>query len=172
MGRESGAMSVHRPGCENRRKCLAGMGCCNLSRWFSDSVGGWRYNHPPESGGTPARGEKTAGVGWSRGRVEGRVIFCQILVALAYPHTSAARPPGSDPHRDGGRCTGGRMGLRMRVHDKEPIAQAMRRFKKLIERSGMQKELRAHQYYEKPCEQRRRAMLRKQKAARKAQGLI
>ncbi len=64
------------------------------------------------------------------------------------------------------------MGLRMRVHDKEPIAQAMRRFKKLIERSGMQKELRAHQYYEKPCEQRRRAMLRKRKAAHKAQGLI
>lgn len=47
------------------------------------------------------------------------------------------------------------MGLRMRVHDKEPIGQAMRRFKKLIERSGMQKELRAHQHYEKPCEQRR-----------------
>lgn len=64
------------------------------------------------------------------------------------------------------------MALRMRVHDKEPIAQAMRRFKKLVERSGMQKELRAHQYYEKPCEQRRRATVRKQKAARKAQGLI
>ena len=45
----------------------------------------------------------------------------------------------------------------------------MRRFKKLIERSGMQKELRAHQHYEKPCEQRRRAHLRKQKAARKGQ---
>ena len=64
---------------------------------------------------------------------------------------------------------GGRMGLRMRVHDKEPIGQALRRFKKLIERSGMQKELRAHQYYEKPCEQRRRAQVRKEKAARKAQ---
>ena len=56
-----------------------------------------------------------------------------------------------------GANEGGRMGLRMRVHDKEPIGQALRRFKKLIERSGMQKELRAHQYYEKPCEQRRRA---------------
>ena len=60
------------------------------------------------------------------------------------------------------------MGLRMRIHDKEPIGQAMRRFKKLIERSGMQKELRAHQYYEKPCELRRRAMMRKIKTARKA----
>ena len=64
---------------------------------------------------------------------------------------------------------GGRMPLRMRVHDKEPIGMALRRFKKLVERSGMQKELRARQHYEKPCEQRRRAQLRKQKSARRAQ---
>jgi small subunit ribosomal protein S21 len=61
------------------------------------------------------------------------------------------------------------MGLRMRVHDWEPIGQAMRRFKKLVERSGMQKELRAHEHYEKPCELRRRTALRKQKVARKGQ---
>src|SRR3954453_22426428 len=60
------------------------------------------------------------------------------------------------------------MSLRMRVHDKEPIGLALRRFKKLIERSGMQKELRAHQHYEKPSELRRRARLRKEKAANKA----
>ena len=48
------------------------------------------------------------------------------------------------------------MTLRMRVHDREPIGAALRRFKKLIERSGMQKELRSHQHYEKPCELRRR----------------
>jgi small subunit ribosomal protein S21 len=57
--------------------------------------------------------------------------------------------------------------LRMRVHDKEPIGAALRRFKKLIERSGMQKELRAHQHYEKPSEVRRRARIRKEKTARK-----
>jgi small subunit ribosomal protein S21 len=62
------------------------------------------------------------------------------------------------------------MALRMRVHDREPIGAALRRFKKLIERSGMQKELRAHQHYEKPCELRRRARLRKEKTARKTQG--
>ena len=64
------------------------------------------------------------------------------------------------------------MPLRMRVHDKEPIGMALRRFKKLIERSGMQKELRARQHYEKPCEQRRRSELRKQKQARRAQEQI
>src|SRR5436190_15413645 len=69
------------------------------------------------------------------------------------------------------REDGGRMTLHMRVHDKEPIGMALRRFKKLIERSGVQKELRAHQHYEKPSELRRRARLHKEKAARKARGL-
>jgi ribosomal protein S21 len=44
------------------------------------------------------------------------------------------------------------MGLRMRVHDKEHIGAALRRFKKLLERSGMKRELRSHEYYEKPSE--------------------
>jgi small subunit ribosomal protein S21 len=60
------------------------------------------------------------------------------------------------------------MPLRMRVHEREPIGLALRRFKKLLERSGFQKELRKRRHYEKPCEARRRAKLRKQAAARKA----
>ena len=60
------------------------------------------------------------------------------------------------------------MPLRMRVHDREPIGAALRRFKKLLERTGMQKELRRRKYYEKPCEARRRALLRKQSTIRKA----
>ncbi len=59
------------------------------------------------------------------------------------------------------------MSIRMRVHDREPIGAALRRFKKLLERSGLKKELRKHEYYEKPCEVRRRAALRKQRAIRK-----
>ena len=59
------------------------------------------------------------------------------------------------------------MTLRMRVHDKEPITAALRRFKKLLERSGVQKELRAHAHYEKPSEIRRRDRLRKERVARK-----
>jgi small subunit ribosomal protein S21 len=64
--------------------------------------------------------------------------------------------------------SGERMPLRMRVHEREPIGLALRRFKKLLERSGIQKELRKRKYYEKPCEARRRAELRKQSAIRKA----
>jgi small subunit ribosomal protein S21 len=60
------------------------------------------------------------------------------------------------------------MGLRMRVHEREPIGAALRRFKKLIERSGMKRELRAHEYYEKPCEARRRKATSRIKAMKKA----
>lgn len=60
------------------------------------------------------------------------------------------------------------MTLRMRVHDREPIGAALRRFKKLLERSGLIKELRKRRHYEKPCEARRRAHLRKQSNIRKA----
>ncbi|MCC6421513.1 MAG: 30S ribosomal protein S21 [Gemmataceae bacterium] len=60
------------------------------------------------------------------------------------------------------------MTLRMRVHDREPIGAALRRFKKLLERSGLKRELRERQHYEKPCEVRRRAKLRKQRASRTA----
>jgi small subunit ribosomal protein S21 len=60
------------------------------------------------------------------------------------------------------------MGLRMRVHDREPIGAALRRFKKLLERSGLKKQLRAHEYYEKPCDARRRQEARRKSAIRKA----
>ena len=59
------------------------------------------------------------------------------------------------------------MPLRMRVHEREPIGLALRRFKKLLERSGTLKELRKRKYYEKPCEARRRAQLRKLSNIRK-----
>jgi small subunit ribosomal protein S21 len=60
------------------------------------------------------------------------------------------------------------MPLRMRVHEREPIGAALRRFKKLLERSGLTKELRKHKHYEKPCELRRRAEQRKQSAIRRS----
>jgi small subunit ribosomal protein S21 len=56
----------------------------------------------------------------------------------------------------------------MRVHEREPIGAALRRFKKLVERSGVKAELRAHEYYEKPCDRRRRQEARRKQAIRKA----
>jgi small subunit ribosomal protein S21 len=55
----------------------------------------------------------------------------------------------------------------MRVFEREHIGAALRRFKKLLERSGIKKELRKRKYYEKPCEVRRRAELRKLSNIRK-----
>lgn len=61
------------------------------------------------------------------------------------------------------------MPIRMRVHDREPIGAALRRFKKLIERSGMKKEIRSHEYYTKPCEQRTRKELARLRAIKKGE---
>jgi len=60
------------------------------------------------------------------------------------------------------------MSVKMRLHNQEHIGAALRRFKKLLERSGMKRELRAHEYYEKPCEARRRKEARRKNAIRKA----
>src|SRR5262249_29469499 len=76
-----------------------------------------------------------------------------------------SRPPACGPAA--ADHEGGNMPLRMRVHDREPIGAALRRFKKLLERSGLTKELRKRKHYEKPCEVRRRAALRKASAIRK-----
>lgn len=63
------------------------------------------------------------------------------------------------------------MGLKMRLHNQEHIGAALRRFKKLVERSGMKRELRAHEFYEKPCEERRRKAASKRRAAKKASSM-
>lgn len=60
------------------------------------------------------------------------------------------------------------MPLRMRVYEREPIGAALRRFKKLLERSGLTKELRKRKHYEKPSEERRRLQQRRENTIRKA----
>ncbi|MEM1067740.1 MAG: 30S ribosomal protein S21 [Planctomycetota bacterium] len=56
----------------------------------------------------------------------------------------------------------------MRVRDRESIQEAVRRFRKLVERSGLKREMRRRQYYEKPSETKRRARLRAQRRAASA----
>lgn len=46
--------------------------------------------------------------------------------------------------------------VRIVVGKDENIEKALRRFKKLCERAGIKKELKARQYYEKPSEIRRK----------------
>ena len=53
----------------------------------------------------------------------------------------------------------------MRVRERESIQEAVRRFRKLVERSGLKWEMRRRQYYEKPSDVKRRARLRAERRA-------
>ena len=55
--------------------------------------------------------------------------------------------------------------VHLRLRDRESIQDAVRRFRKLVERSGLKKEMRRRQYYEKPSEIKRRARLRAERRA-------
>ena len=77
------------------------------------------------------------------------------------------------------RCTGkaaslsrtpgnkGKHVVKLIVRDRESIQEAVRRFRKLVERSGIKKEMRRREYYEKPSEVKRRARLRAERRARR-----
>jgi small subunit ribosomal protein S21 len=45
---------------------------------------------------------------------------------------------------------------RVEIRDDEPLEKALRRFKRLIEREGILKALKARKHYEKPSERKRR----------------
>ena len=53
----------------------------------------------------------------------------------------------------------------MRIRDRESIQEAVRRFRKIVERSGLKREMRRRQYYEKPSTINRRARLRAERRA-------
>jgi small subunit ribosomal protein S21 len=55
--------------------------------------------------------------------------------------------------------------VRLFVRDRESIQEAVRRFRKIVERSGLKREMRRRQYYEKPSEVKRRARLRAERRA-------
>ena len=50
--------------------------------------------------------------------------------------------------------------VKLTIRDKESIGDAVKRFRKLIERSGIKKEMRRREHFEKPSEIKRRAKLR------------
>ena len=56
--------------------------------------------------------------------------------------------------------------VKLNVRDRESIQEAVRRFRKLVERSGIKKEMRRREFYEKPSETRRRARRRAERRSR------
>ena len=50
--------------------------------------------------------------------------------------------------------------VKLTVRERESIQEAVRRFRKLVERSGIKKEMRKREFFEKPSETKRRSRLR------------
>lgn len=61
--------------------------------------------------------------------------------------------------------------VKLMVRDRETIQEAVRRFRKLVERSGIKKEMRRREYYEKPSEVKRRNRLRAERRSRRTRQL-
>ncbi len=57
--------------------------------------------------------------------------------------------------------------VKLTLRDNESSQEAVRRFRKLVERSGIKKEMRRREYYEKPSEIKRRARLRAERRSRR-----
>ena len=57
--------------------------------------------------------------------------------------------------------------VKLTLREKESIQEAVRRFRKLIERSGIKKEMRRREYYEKPSEIKRRSRIRAERRSRR-----
>ncbi len=50
--------------------------------------------------------------------------------------------------------------VKLTLRENESVQEAVRRFRKLVERSGIKKEMRRREFYEKPSEINRRIRLR------------
>ncbi len=55
--------------------------------------------------------------------------------------------------------------LKIRARGNESVQQMLKRFKKLCEKEGLNKEIKRHSYYEKPSERRRRQLRKAQRQA-------
>ena len=58
------------------------------------------------------------------------------------------------------------MAVKIMLRERESVQEAVRRFRKIVERSGLKREMRSREYYEKPSDIKRKARLR---AVRKSQ---
>jgi small subunit ribosomal protein S21 len=70
--------------------------------------------------------------------------------------------------RAAGGVHGSRVAMvKLTVRERESIQEAVRRFRKLVERSGIKKEMRRREFFEKPSETRRRARLRAERRTKR-----
>jgi small subunit ribosomal protein S21 len=58
--------------------------------------------------------------------------------------------------------------VKLTLRERESIQEAVRRFRKLVERSGIKKEMRRREYYEKPSEIKRRSRIRAERRSKRS----
>lgn len=87
-------------------------------------------------------------------------------MAILTNSRSAAHRAGGEWHRN---TQSGRINdvVKLTLRERETAQEAVRRFRKLVERSGIKKEMRVREFYEKPSETKRRARLRAQRRSRR-----
>ncbi len=56
--------------------------------------------------------------------------------------------------------------VKLILRERESIQEAVRRFRKLVERTGIKREMRKREHYEKPSTTKRQARLRAERRAR------
>ena len=56
--------------------------------------------------------------------------------------------------------------VKLRLRDNESVTDAVKRFRKLVEHSGIKKEMRRREFYEKPSETSRRTRRRAERRAK------
>ena len=71
----------------------------------------------------------------------------------------------------GSRNANGEKMVKLMVRDSETIQEAVRRFRKLVERSGIKKEMRRREHYQKPSEIRRRQKIQAERRNKRARML-
>ncbi|MBD3224823.1 MAG: 30S ribosomal protein S21 [Caldithrix sp.] len=57
--------------------------------------------------------------------------------------------------------------ITVKIRDNEPFEKAFKRFTKACEKSGLMSDIKRHQYYEKPSEQRKRKLNQARRKMRK-----
>lgn len=55
--------------------------------------------------------------------------------------------------------------VKIRINERESVQEAVRRFRKLVDRAGIKKEMRRREFYEKPSDTRRRERRRAERRA-------
>jgi len=61
----------------------------------------------------------------------------------------------------------GRMGIKVRPRDNEPVAHALKRLKRILQKEGHQRDLMRHRYFETESVRRRRKRAKNARRARR-----